>query len=222
MNIKKYLPVILILLFLTAVNCGKKEYSIDSKSSEIKDVKENSDKKELSSKDYLGTGKSLTFDKVDYNLTWTSHPSDNLYMQEYISENDSIEKFKKLVLLQVVTGNIKLKEVVDVKVSELKKMKEIDPMVNYELFEKNGEIMLDFLLSNNLPDSNEPELIERNVYRYKSFKDEEGKDGLILFGVSERAYGNDIDKFLIDLKAHRFDVPNAVGSFNIPEIKISK
>ena len=222
MNIKKYLPVILLLLFLTAVNCGKKENSIDSKNSEIKDVKENSNKKELSINDYLGTGKSLTFDKVDYNLTWTSHPSDNLYMQEYISENDSIENFKKLILLQAVTGNAKLKEVVDLKVDELEKMKEKDPMVNYALFEKNGEIMLDFLLSKNLPDSNEPELIERNVYRYKTFMNEGKEDGVILFGVSERAYGNDIDKFLIDLKAHRFDVPNAVGTFNIPEIKISK
>ena len=225
MNSNRHFSVLLLLILLSAFYCGKKENALDNKGSddnELKEVDDNSTKKKMTFNDYLGSGISLTFDNVEYKLTWSSHPSENLYMQEYLSENDSIENFKKLVLLQAVTGNAKIKEVVDLKVSELKKMKETDPMVNYDLFEKNGEIMLDFIVFKNLPESNEPEFIERNVYRYKTLMNEGKVDGVILFGVSERAYGNNINKYLTDLKAHRFDVPNEVGAFSIPEIKIIK
>lgn len=42
------------------------------------------------------------------------------------------------------------------------------------------------------------------------------------FGISERAYGKDIDNFLAKLKEHRFDLVNLVGQFQIPDITIKK
>ena len=60
------------------------------------------------------------------------------------------------------------------------------------------------------------------MYRYKKIKDRNGKVALLLVAVSERAYGNDVDKFLSGLKTNRLDLPNAVGAFKIPELTISK
>ena len=168
---------------------------------------------------YLGTQNSIMFDNIAYNLTWTSHPADNYYKQEYLAKGDTIEKFKKLVLLETITGKIKLSDVVSAKVAELKKMKETNPVVNYEMFEKDGEVILDFLVSTNTPDGKYLSIVERNVYRYQSIKEKNGQKCVLLFGVSERAYGDDIDNFFPKLKENRFDLINLVGQFQMQEIK---
>jgi len=64
--------------------------------------------------------------------------------------------------------------------------------------------------------------VERNVYGYNPYIDKNGTEGVLFFGVSERAYGNDITKFLTSLKANRFDVPNAAGAFVIPGIEVGR
>ncbi len=60
-----------------------------------------------------------------------------------------------------------------------------------------------------------------NKRTIKSITDKNGQKAVVLFGVSERAYGDDIDKFFPALKAHRYDLINAVGAFSIPEITIA-
>lgn len=172
--------------------------------------------------EYLGVAGQISFDKTSYNLAWTSHPTDNYYKQEYLAKGNTIEKFKKLILLEIITGETKLKDVVATKIAELKKMKASNSVVNYETFEKDGEVMLDFLVSENTPDGKYLSIVERNVYRYKSVVDKNGQKGVLLFGVSERAYGDDIDKFFPNLKAHRFDLINLVEAFDLPEITVVK
>lgn len=171
---------------------------------------------------YFGTENKITFDNNAYNLVWTSHPADNYYKHEYMQQGDTIEKFKKLIIVEALTGKIKLKDVVSAKVAELKKMKETNPVVNYEIFEKDGEVMIDFLVSANTPDGKYLSIVERNVYRYKSIQEKNGQKCVLLFAVSERAYGNDIDNFFPKLKEHRFDLINLVGQFELPEITIMK
>ena len=104
----------------------------------------------------------------------------------------------------------------------LRRLKKSNPAVNYDVFEKNGEIVLDFLVSANTPDGKDMSIVERNVYRYKAVVDKNGQKGVLLFGVSERAYGNDIDKFLSNLKAHKLALMNLVGAFALPAITITK
>jgi hypothetical protein len=57
---------------------------------------------------------------------------------------------------------------------------------------------------------------------YKALKEKNGQKCVLLFGVSERAYGDDIDIFLPKLKENRFDLINLVGEFQLPEITIKK
>lgn len=173
--------------------------------------------------DYLRVPGPIVFERKPYNLTWTSHPATNFYKQEYIAAGDIVTKFKTMILIDFVTGS-NIKDVVGAKIDELKKLKEANPMVNYEILEnpKNGEYMLDFLLSQNAPDGKSMAVVERNVYRYKIATDKSGQKGVLLFGVSTRSYGNDIDKFLASLKSNRNQLITNVSQFNIPEISITK
>jgi len=172
--------------------------------------------------DYLSVPGPISFNKTAYNLVWTSHPSDSYYKHEYVPKGDTVTKFKKMILLELLTGNTKLEDVVAKKVTELKNMKASNPVVNYETFEKDGEVMLDFLVSENTPDGKYLNIVERNVYRYKSVVDKNGQKGIMLFGVSERAYGDDIDNFFSSFKAHRFDMINLVGAFTLPLVSVAK
>ena len=174
------------------------------------------------STNYLNTADPISFEHKTFHLAWTSHPTDNYYKQEYLSKGDTLEKYKKLILLETITGTMKPADAVAIKIAELKKLKETNPVINYETLENGGEIILDFLMSQNTPDDKYLSIVERNVYRYKSFTDKNGHTGVLLFGVSERAYGDDIDSFFPTLKAHRNDLINAVGAFVIPEVTISK
>ena len=171
--------------------------------------------------DYLSVPGPIAFNNKSYNLAWTSHPTDNYYKQEYLIKGESPEKFKSMLLLEVIVAITPVKEIVAGKIAELKKMKASNPIINYEMFQKDGEYILDFLLSANAPDGS-ASVIERNIYRYKSFTDKSGKKGVVLLAISTRAYEKEVDKFLVNLKANKSILVNAVAAFNIPAISIKK
>ena len=166
---------------------------------------------------------AITFNNTLYNLSWSSHPSANYYKHEYLPKGQAAEKFKSMILLEVVTGNVEIKDIVSAKIKELQAMKAANPIVNYESFDNpaTGEYMIDFLLSANSADGKTIMIIERNVYRYKKFTDKSGQTGVLLFGVSTREYGNNSDAFLTSLKQHKKELVNKLAQFTIPEIVIS-
>ena len=174
--------------------------------------------------DYLQIGTPMLFDNETYHLSWTSHPANNFYKQEYIQKGDVITKFKKMILVDVITGNENIKDVIAAKITEVKKMRETNPVVNYNILinKTTGEYMLDFMLSQNSPDGKSILIVERNVYRYKVFVDTTGTKGILLFGVSTRSYGKEIQEFFAGLKSNRQDLITTVSQFKIPEISIAQ
>jgi hypothetical protein len=174
--------------------------------------------------DYLNLPGPVVFDGKSYNLSWTSHPSGNYYKQEYIVSGDNAVKFNSMIMVELVTGDIKIKDVAAAKIEELKKMKESNPIVNYESFDnpKTGEYMIDFLLSENTADGKDISILERNVYRYLPFAGKDGKKGIILFGVSTRSYGDKIQQFLVSLKSKKSELVNKMAHYKFPELKIIK
>ncbi len=178
------------------------------------------DKKPVS--DYLQVPGPVNFDHADYNLSWSSHPTANYYKQEYLQKGENEAKFKAMVLIELATGNINAKNAVQSKVEELKKMKAVNPIVNYELITNpsTGEYMLDFLLTQDNAKTGVTEIIERNVYRYKNYTGKNGQSGVLLFAVSSRAYGNEVNTFLASLKSKRKDLVNKVSAFKIPDVVI--
>jgi hypothetical protein len=176
-------------------------------------------------KDYLNVPGPLTFDKTDYKLAWSSHPADYYYMQEYIPKDEKLESFKNMILLNVIASDsLKIEVVVAMKLAELAKLQKENPVIQFKAYDNSntGEHIIDFLLSANDPDGIHLSFVERNVYRYKNFVDKSGQKGILLFGVSTRSYGQNINKFFEDLKEHRMETIPKVGNFSIPEITVAK
>jgi hypothetical protein len=176
-------------------------------------------------RDYLNVPGPLTFNNTEYNLAWSSNPSNNYYMQEYVPKDEKIDNFNKMVLINlIVTDSLTLEDVVNAKLAELKKLQKKNPVIQFIPYDnaKTGEHIIDFLLSANEPDGKHLSLVERNLYRYKNFKDKYGKNGILLLGFSSRAYGHDIYSFFSDLKEHRSEMIPKFGNFIIPEITIVK
>jgi len=173
--------------------------------------------------DYLSVPGPVVFQSKSYNLNWSSHPATGFYKQEYIVKGDNADKYKTMVLIDVLTGETNIKSVVNAKVEEIKKQKAVNPMVNYEVISnpKTGEYMIDFLLTANASDGS-TSIVERNVYRYKAGITKTGEMVVLLFGISTRAYGANVDNFFVALKANRKDLINTVAQYSVPEISIKK
>ncbi len=172
-------------------------------------------------KDYLNVPGPISFDNKSYNLSWSSHPAANFYKQEYIVKGDSADRFKSMILFDLLTGNSTIKEIAAAKIEELKTAKATNPLVTYEIFDNptTGEYMIDFVLTANSA-GGQLDIAERNVYWYTKFTSASGQKGVLLFGVSTRSYGNNINQFLTNLKTGKKYLVDLVAKFKMPVVKL--
>lgn len=171
--------------------------------------------------DYLNISGPVSFENKSYKLDWASHPTADFYKQEYLPAGEVTGKYKTMLLIDVLVGDKTAKELAAQKIEELKVMKQNNPMVNYNAFDNaaGGEYMIDFLLTANAPDGS-ISIVERNVYRYKALPGKSGKKGVLLFGISQRGYGKQVDVFLKTLKTNKNELVNQVAKYPIPEITV--
>ena len=149
--------------------------------------------------DYLGVPGPINLAGQTYELSWSAQPSDNYIKQEYVPAGQRVETFDQMVLLERVTGDIKVIDAVKSQIDMLQKRKSSDPLVNFDILNKDAtkEVVLDFLISTK--DSKGEYIVEWNLYRYVP-----KQSGVLLFALSRRAYGNDNAKtFLGNLKQLR-------------------
>ena len=169
---------------------------------------------------YFRTPDVLTFDSVNYKLVWSSHPAGFYYKHEYLPERENIDHFFNMVLIEFLKGDFTAKDLAANKIKELQLRKTTDALCNYAVIKSsNGnEYVLDFILS----ESGEGKLktVEWNCYRYKEYTDKSGHKGVILFGVSNRAYDDDSLQFLKTLPQRRPKTRNNVIKFEIPAIEV--
>ena len=169
--------------------------------------------------DYLHLGSKYRFDNKDYELVWSSHPASNFYKQEYILPNENVEKYKRLILIDFIEGDLAPKDVLSGLVNSLENSKKQNPVINYKVYEKNNEYMIDFIMSENSQDGKEVLILERNVYRYFRINTPKRK-GVLLFGVSDRAYTKkEMDNMFSVLKNNKFELVNKVAKIEVPKIK---
>lgn len=163
-------------------------------------------------KEYLTVPGPVEFNNTKYNLSWSSHPNNSYYKQEYLPAGEKSETFTHMVMMEALTGNVSPKDAMINKVNELQQRKQTDPVTNYQFIENKatGEFMLDFVISSG-------NIVEWNVYRYTSQKNSKA---LVLFEYSRRAYGAATTNFLKALKADRVKDVNTLATFKIPTIKI--
>ncbi|WP_320816086.1 hypothetical protein [Flavobacterium sp.] len=170
---------------------------------------------------YLETEAIIKFDNKNYDLVWSTHPNEVYYKQEYLTKEQTLEKFKLMVTIDFLKGDFKVKDLVNQKIQELENAKKSNPIINYTVLEKGGETIIDFLMSVSSKDGKKLLIVERNIYRYTNVETEKTK-GLLLFSVSERAYENEIDEFFKVLKKDKNSLIIKVGNVEIPEINPKK
>ena len=169
--------------------------------------------------DYLHLGDKYRFDNKDYKLVWSSHPASNFYKQEYILPNENVEKYKRLILIDFIEGDLNPKDVLSGLANSLENSKKQNPVINYKVYEKNNEYMIDFIMSENSQDVKEILILERNVYRYFRINTPKRK-GVLLFGVSDRAYTKkEMDNMFSVLKNKKLDLVNKIIQIEVPKIK---
>ena len=169
--------------------------------------------------DYLHLGSKYRFDNKDYELVWSSHPASNFYKQEYILPNENVEKYKRQILIDFIEGDLAPKDVMRGLANSLENSKKQNPVINYKVYEKNNEYMIDFIMSENSQDGKEVLILERNVYRYFRINTPNRK-GILLFGVSDRAYTKkEMDNMFSVLKNNKLELVNKVAKIEVPKIK---
>ena len=170
---------------------------------------------------YLEIEKTIKFDNQNYNLVWSSHPNEFYYKQEYLTKEQTLEKFKSMVTIDFLKGDFKVKDLVNQKIQELENAKKSNPIINYTVLEKDGETIIDFLMSTSSKDGKKLLVVERNIYRYTNIETEKTK-GLLLFSVSERAYENEMGEFFNKLKKDKNSLIIKVGNVEIPKVNPKK
>ncbi|HEV2507124.1 MAG TPA: hypothetical protein VGV39_28895 [Mesorhizobium sp.] len=168
--------------------------------------------------DFLGVPGPLAFDGKSYQLAWTSRPSQNYTKQEYVPAGQRVESYDQMLLVELVTGGVTVGNAVGAQVDMLKKRKASDPLVNFDVLQNNAtkEVLLDFILSGR--DSKGEPIVEWNAYRYAPYKDASGKSGVLLFAISQRAYGDESSTaFLRSLKQLRPAQRAALAKADLPK-----
>ncbi|HUL90507.1 MAG TPA: hypothetical protein VLU23_20280 [Pseudolabrys sp.] len=168
--------------------------------------------------DRLSLPDSIVFNGESYRLSWSSHPTPNYYKQEYLPAGQTSERFQRMVLIEATVRGVDVNGAVAAQISMLNKRKLTDPTVNFAALKNpNGEIILDFILSTQDPKGEDT--VEWNAYRYAALRGKGGESGVLLFGISRRAYGDDTTNFLRRLKSARPAEINALATFPLPAVR---
>jgi len=169
--------------------------------------------------DRLSLPDPIAFNGESYRLSWSSHPRPYYYKQEYLPPSQMSERFQRMLLIEAVVRGVDVNGAVAAQVSMLNKRKATDPTVNFAIIKnpKNDEIILDFILS--AKDPKGEYVVEWNAYRYSVLRGKNGASGVLLFGISRRAYGDDTANFLRRLKSTRPAEINALVTYALPVVR---
>lgn len=169
--------------------------------------------------DRLSLPGPIEFGGESYQLSWSSHPAPHYYKQEYLPPGQKSESFQRMLLIEAIVRGTDVSGAVAARVETFNKRKATDPTVNFAIVRnpKNGEVILDFILSAQNPKGGD--VVEWNAYRYAPFKGKGGEPGVLLFGISRRAYGGDATDFLRKLKTERPADVNALASHALPVVR---
>lgn len=166
----------------------------------------------LAQEDLLGLPGPIIFQAQEFELAWSSQPSQTYVKHEYVPSGQDVETFQDMFLVEAVWGPITPMDAARSQIQSLEVRRGSDPVLNYELLENaaTGEVMLDFLTS----DLSAEPVIEWNAYRYAPIV-----DGVGLFAISRRGYGEEGAKdFLEKLGTIRTESIAALAVYELPPI----
>ncbi|MGQ4274428.1 hypothetical protein [Terrihabitans sp. B22-R8] len=172
-----------------------------------------------SATDRLGVPGPVSFDSKAYALAWSAQPSPAYFKQEYVPAGQSVKTYTDMFLIEAVAQKIRPVDAASSQIATLNGRKGSDPVVNYDVVrnDRTGEVLLDFVISDLKAN---PVIVEWNAYRYVPLK---GRDGVALYAISRRAYGEaDAKTLLQGLQTWRSKTINALAGFEAPPVKLPK
>ncbi|WP_293871931.1 hypothetical protein [Flavobacterium sp.] len=170
--------------------------------------------------DRIGVKEPLKFNEISYTLSWSEHPKDYYYIQEYLPQNETFEHFNQMLTLHVFDKDVTAEAAMQQKVKELEIRKKTDKLCNYQVTESpdGTEFVVDFLLSQNSGDK--LAIVEFNTYRYKKVPIGTNKKGILVYAYTKRSYGDDITDFMKKLGDDRSKMLYALRTLVLPQILI--
>jgi hypothetical protein len=168
--------------------------------------------------DMLSVPGPLKLQGVEYALASADSPSPGYVRQGYLPKGETLETYDRMVMVEVVLGDLDPSTAAAAKVRELGLRKATDPTVNSAAIrdDKTGEVLLDFTISGQTPDG--VGIAEWNAYRYSPYKAGDQK-GVVLFALSRRAYGDKRAAFFKSLKKTRPAAIKALIATKPPVVK---
>ena len=164
--------------------------------------------------EHLGVPGPIVFADAEFALAWSSEPSGGYYKQEYVPAGQEVETYAAMFLIEAVTSGATPRDAAKAMAASLDQRKAVDPLVNYDMISNDatGEIILDFVLSDSTTGTT---IVEWNAYRYAPI----GEDGVALYAISVRGYGDDGSRDLLSkLKATRAKYIDALAQFEPPAL----
>lgn len=170
--------------------------------------------------DRIGVKGPLTFDKMDFKLSWSDKPNDTYYIQEYLPDGETTEAFNQMLTIHLFVTDDKLENAVRQKTNELTQRKKTDPVCNYLVTESpdGKEFIVDFLLGESKDDK--MTIVEFNVYRYKQIDLGQKKKGTLVYAYTKRAYHDGVRPFLESLGDNRAKHLKQMIETEMPSVKI--
>lgn len=173
----------------------------------------------VTTKNYFGNTDTLTFNESKYSLAWSSNPSQGYYKQEYLLDSTTIEEYNEMFLVEALKGKISPEVAAELKVNELKELKKNNPVINWNVYEKKNERIIDFVITDGATQ------YEWNLYRYSVLKNTDGQKYLVLYAYSykDTLYTNeDLKPFFNRIMENRNLLISKLGAFKLPELKIQE
>jgi hypothetical protein len=171
--------------------------------------------------DRIGVPGQLEFAGRGFELAWSARPAPTYFKQEYVPPAETVERFENMILVEAHRGDWRVEDALMPQLEMLQARRQSDPLVNFDVIQNpaTGEAILDFIMSATGPDG--VQVVEWNAYRYAISSDANGGRALLLFGISRRAYGDDVTAFLTELKFKRRADIDALATLRLPSIALA-
>ena len=173
---------------------------------------------EKPAKDYLNIGRKITFSTKEYHLAWSSHPSKEYYKQEYLPEGSDPENYHDMIMVEAIHAAISPEDALRVKIAELQELKKTIPMINWNVYSKDDERILDFVISDG------GAIYEWNLYRYyKQFDEKDSYLLLCAYSYKDNLMANDdLKPFFERISVNRDNYITELGNTKLPSISPRK
>lgn len=163
--------------------------------------------------DRLGVPGPIIFEGIEYELAWTSQPSEGYVKQEYLPAGERPDSYSRMIILERA-GGTDVERAVAAQMEMLAKRRESDPLLRVDLQEppENGQVLLDFMLSDS---STSTLIVEWNAYRYFPVSMNDGTRGVALLAISRRGYGKAARGFFTDLTNTRMNTIQTLRGYDL-------